>query len=166
VLYHFCSQTSCFDGKLPYDRLLLSKGVLYGTTSGGGAHDCGTAHSFDPSSFNCLTLYSFCAKTTDPSTIYGGLTLLEENNGPRLYGVGLAGGGHGHGAVYMLSPPTTEGGAFAEHTLYSFSPKKKCTDGSEPIFGAPLDLKGVLYGATSGGGNGSGGGVVYRLEDQ
>jgi uncharacterized repeat protein (TIGR03803 family) len=215
VLYNFCSQTSCADGKSPSaGRLLLTasgelygtaqagqqggtlyalsgsgggfqllhvfttggsndgvtpktgvvadkSGTLYGTTSGGGLHSCGTAFSFDPSSFVYQSLYSFCSQANDPTTIYGGLTLVENKSGTTLYGTGLAGGAYGHGALYSLTPPATLGAPWNEATLHGFCPHTGCRDGSTPGFAAPLDVKGEFYGMTTSGGA-HGGGVIYR----
>jgi len=214
VLYNFCSQTSCADGKNPGGgRLLLAQsgvlygtasagqqggtlfainpggsyqvlhvfttggsndgvtpkndviadknGTLYGTTSGGGLHSCGTAYSFDPSSFVYQSLYSFCSQTNDPSTIYGGLTLVENKKGTTLYGAGLAGGAYGHGGLFSLTPPTTLGAPWNEVTLHSFCPHTGCRDGSTPGFATLLNVNGEFYGMTTSGGT-HGDGVVYR----
>ncbi len=193
VLYNFCSQTSCADGKNPGGgRLLLAQsgatlrhriggpagrhavrdqpgrqlsgaatssrraqqrrrdakngviadknGTLYGTTSAGGLHSCGTAYSYDPSSFVYQSLYSFCSQANDPTTIYGGLTLVENKRGATLYGAGLAGGTHGHGALYSLTPPTTLGAPWNETTLHSFCPHIRCRDGATPAFATLLNV--------------------------
>jgi uncharacterized repeat protein (TIGR03803 family) len=215
VLYDFCNQTSCADGKSPSaGRLLLASsgvlygttqsgqqggvlygldptggffeivhvfttggsndgvtpktgviadknGTLYGTTSGGGLHSCGTAFSYDPSSFVYQSLYSFCSQANDPATIYGGLTLVENKRGTALYGTGLAGGAYGHGAFYSLTPPATQGMPWNETTLHSFCPRTGCKDGSTPGFAVPLDVKGEFYGTTTSGGAHNAG-VVYR----
>lgn len=215
VIYDFCNQTSCADGKSPSaGRLLLASsgvlygttqsgqqggilyaldptggffeivhvfttggsndgvtpktgviagknGTLYGTTSGGGLHGCGTAFSYDPSSFVYQSLYSFCSQANDPATIYGGLTLVENKSGTALYGTGLAGGAYGHGAFYSLTPPATQGMPWNETTLHSFCPRTGCKDGSTPGFAVPLDVKGEFYGTTTSGGAHDAG-VVYR----
>ena len=50
VLYNFCSEQNCLDGAGPSDGLVeATSGVLYGSTSGGGANGCGTAYSLDVS---------------------------------------------------------------------------------------------------------------------
>ena len=42
VLYSFCAQSNCTDGASPWASVIRSKGGLYGTTAGGGAHNDGT----------------------------------------------------------------------------------------------------------------------------
>lgn len=43
VLYSFCKKQNCTDGSAPYANLTGAKGLLYGTTYGGGAYGYGTA---------------------------------------------------------------------------------------------------------------------------
>jgi uncharacterized repeat protein (TIGR03803 family) len=46
TLYSFCTKTSCADGSVPYSGLFqATNGILYGTTSLGGASNSGTAFS-------------------------------------------------------------------------------------------------------------------------
>jgi uncharacterized repeat protein (TIGR03803 family) len=77
-----------------------------------------------------------------------------------LYGVTVAGGGSGAGAVYEVS----SGGE--EVLLYSFSG----SDGAQPDSVLLLDAKGNLYGTTQNGGSsacgGTGCGVVFELSPQ
>lgn len=216
VLYNFCNQANCADGKNPSaGRLLLAStgvlygttqngqqggvlyeldpsggffsivhvfttggsndgvspkngviadrsGVLYGTTSAGGLNGCGTVYSYDPSSFDYEQIYSFCSQAGDPSTIYGGLALVQNKFGTALYGTGLAGGAFGHGALYSLTPPAAPGASWSEQTLYSFCSKANCKDGTQPVFATPLNFNGALYGVTGGGGT-HGDGTVYRF---
>lgn len=43
VLYTFCAQANCADGKAPYPKLIMnSRGRLFGTTAEGGAYNGGT----------------------------------------------------------------------------------------------------------------------------
>jgi uncharacterized repeat protein (TIGR03803 family) len=73
-----------------------------------------------------------------------------------LYGTTSNGGGDGFGAVYKLSPGTSD---WSETTLYSFANGK---DGRFPFPGLAMDAAGNLYGMTSYGGS-FGWGTVYRL---
>ena len=65
-----------------------------------------------------------------------------------LYGATLVGGVNDLGAVYQLSPPATEGGAWTETVIFSFSG----LDGTLPFGRLQFDQNGLLYGTTSGGG--------------
>ncbi len=48
VVYSFCSQQNCTDGQYPSAGVIDLGGMLYGTTSGGGADSSyGTVFSFD-----------------------------------------------------------------------------------------------------------------------
>lgn len=214
VLYAFCSQSFCADGKFPYAaRLLLGsdgflygtasqsqqggtlyrvspggggfsvlhtftttgtdgqspitgvvadkQGIFYGTTRQGGTHGCGTAYSFNPTTFAYAQIYNFCDQAGDGTTLYGGLTVVQGKGPPTFYGAALAGGANGHGAIYTITPPATEGDNWHETTLYSFCPHSGCADGSTPAFATLVNLSGVLYGTTTGGGAQSVG-TVYR----
>lgn len=48
VVYSFCSQQNCTDGRLPAAGLISVNGTLYGTTEFGGGHDEGTVFSIVP----------------------------------------------------------------------------------------------------------------------
>lgn len=74
-----------------------------------------------------------------------------------LYGTTTAGGAHGQGDVFELSPAT--GGAWTETVLYSF---QGSADGSLPAAGVIFDNKGNLYGTLYNGGA-FGHGAVYEL---
>jgi uncharacterized repeat protein (TIGR03803 family) len=84
-----------------------------------------------------------------------------------LYGT-TAYGGTGSisaGTVYSLTPPASPGGRWIESLLYSFAGG---SDGAVPSEGVTIGADGVLYGATSQGGNSncmfdSGCGTVYSL---
>jgi hypothetical protein len=96
------------------------------------------------------------------------LTPLFIDKSGALYGITPSGSlpncPNGCGAVFKITPPVTEGGAWKEHTLYQF---KGGSDGGTPDT-MILDSKGVIYGTTNFAGavNGScpsGCGVVFRL---
>ncbi len=49
VLYSFCAQTNCTDGRTPQAGLIMdAKGDLFGTASGGGANNGGTVFELVP----------------------------------------------------------------------------------------------------------------------
>jgi uncharacterized repeat protein (TIGR03803 family) len=90
-------------------------------------------------------LYSF-AGSEDAAFPSGGLVADRVGN---LYGVTLLGGANNLGAVYQLSPPTTEGGSWTETVIFSFSG----ADGTLPSGQLQFDQNGALYGTTDGGGS-------------
>src|SRR5580658_10361912 len=58
VLHDFTGQDN---RSLPYGGLILSGGVLYGTTSGGGTGNTGTVFKINPKGTGKSTLHSFAA---------------------------------------------------------------------------------------------------------
>ena len=168
VLHTFCGQTGCADGSEPYAGLVFDQnGNLYGTTynGGGGASSgclsgragCGVVFKVTPEGSETI-LYSFCAKSncTDGELPLAGLIFDRQGD---LYGTTDAGGAHGYGVVFKLTP----GGK--ETVLYSFCTQYKdgiCADGRHPSAGLVFDHKGNLYGSTRYGGAYEGG-VLFRL---
>lgn len=148
------------DGTGPVASLLNVNGVLYGTTVNGGTNclkggGCGTVFRITTDGVESV-LHSFGSITNDGAFPYAGLTSV---NG-ELYGTTQYGGtGHcqggaarGCGTVFKITP---EG---VETVLYSFKGGK---DGSNPTTGL-LNVGGVLYGTTGGGGE-SRNGTVYKI---
>jgi len=134
------------------------KGNLYGTTSGGGAHNEGIVFELSPSaggSWKENVLHSFYYRN-DGNFPYGGLIFDEQGN---LYGTLSTGGPHQAGTVFKLTP-TSNG--WTETLLHSFCSAQRCTDGSGPFSGLILDPAGDLYGATFGGGR-YGDGALFKL---
>jgi hypothetical protein len=112
------------------------------------------------------TIYKFQG-APDGELPYGPLV---EHNGS-FYGITIAGGVPGCGgsqigcgSVYQLTPPSSEGGAWTETTIYAF---QGSPDGQNPWGPLSFDSNGNLYGTTSWGGSGieygDGAGIVYRL---
>ena len=139
------------DGSSPQGFLIQdATGLIYGTTSGGGAYGGGTV--FRLASTAKMTLHSF-GSGSDGSVPLGGLAFDSAGN---LYGTTSAGGAHGNGAVFTL---TRHGLIYTESVLYSFGTG---TDGTVPYAGVTLDSAGNLMGTTSAGGS-SGYGTVFAL---
>jgi uncharacterized repeat protein (TIGR03803 family) len=142
------------DGYYPNAGLIAFKGKLYGTTLLGGAGtscggQCGTIYSIDLKTGREKILYSFLGGT-DGS--YPSASLLAA--GQQFYGTTGEGGTANVGTVYSFDPTTR-----METVLYSF--QQNGSDGEGP--GASLiDVGGVLYGTTGGGGT-YGGGTVFSL---
>ena len=102
VLYSFCAQAGCKDGSSPEAGLVLdAKGNLYGTTySGGGPKKRGTVFEVSPSGTETV-LHSFNAKGTDGYNPSASLVMDAKGN---LYGTTYAGGAHGGGTVFEVTP--------------------------------------------------------------
>lgn len=171
------------NGSYPLADLISDlSGNLYGTTEIGGSGNClddtgftegcGTIFSLSPPAsggpWTLRTLYSFTAGN-DGAYPWSGLSFDDKGN---LYGTAPDGGGRGSctdiagiglgcGTVYKLTPPATIGGTWTETTLYSFSGG---SNGGTP-YGRVLLHQGILYGTTTGFGNGSAGslGTVFGI---
>ncbi len=110
-------------------------------------------------------LHTFTGQNGDGSAPYG--CPLRGKSGA-LYGTTQEGGTLGLGIVYELTPPATQGGAWTENVIYTFTGG---TDGSYPFTSLVMGKSGALYGTTSVGGdagspigcNGLGCGTVYEL---
>jgi uncharacterized repeat protein (TIGR03803 family) len=138
------------NGKFPYtySGLVVSGGMLYGTTNIGGANNDGTVFSVPVTGGTLTTLYSFdnAGHGYNP---YGGLTLVDGT----LYGTAVSGGPAGHGTVFSL--PITGG---TPTVLASFSGG---VNGANPEGGLTV-VGGTLYGTTQRGGT-SNFGTVFSL---
>jgi hypothetical protein len=170
-------------GSQPRGNLVADKdGNLYGTAQmyGTGA---GTVFKLTrpvppKEQWTETVLYSFTGDTkasSDAGFPQSGVIFDAAGN---LYGV-AAGGANGLGAVFKLSPPSSEGGQWTESVLHSFA--GGLTDGAlvqhagspdgELTEGVVFDDSGNLYGVTEYGGSGLqefgycqyGCGVVYEL---
>jgi uncharacterized repeat protein (TIGR03803 family) len=166
VLYSFTPGT---DGFNPVAGLTSVKGTLYGTTYLGGGctsekEGCGTVFAVDPETGAETVLHAF-AGGTDGSYPFAGMIAV---NGT-LYGTTNEGGGTGCdgtgcGTVFALDLKSG-----SEKVLYSFCSQQNCADGASPE-ASLLDINGVLYGATEGGGTGACGtqgcGTVFSLNPE
>ncbi len=145
VVWSFGSGT---DGQYPSD-LIDVKGMLYGTTLGGGANGGGTVFAVDRKSGTENVVYAFCSQNNCVDGASPSGRLIDVNG--TLYGT-TASGGSGllgpHGTVFALNPRTG-----VEIVLYSFCNQQNCSDGSSPLAGLTR-VRGVLYGTTQGGGTG------------
>ena len=171
VLYNFQGGK---DGLFPWGDLVFdSHGNLYGATQFGGGKgttcnqyfdgNCGTVFELSPpkqkgGKWTEKILHSF-AGGTDGATPNGGLVLDSKG---AIYGTTYSGGNescHCYGTAFELVPPTKHDGAWVEKQLHIFTGG---SDGGQPSAGMIFDTKGSLYGV-AGGGNVSGGGIVFRL---
>lgn len=149
------------DGAIPCGGLVLSNGVLYGTTLAGGFGENGTIFSLGTDGNGFAVLHHFTA--LDPTTrtnADGGKPVANLLlSGGTLYGTAPAGGSGAGGTVFALS----NGSQF--QTLYNFSAVNSANgtnaDGAIPV--GDLVLAGnSLYGTTFAGGFGAAG-TVFSL---
>jgi uncharacterized repeat protein (TIGR03803 family) len=101
------------DGAAPYAPLILMRGSLYGTTSGGGgsgcsSSGCGTLFQLTPPAAPTMhwsenVLYRFSG-APDGASLGGGLMFnaFGFGSGLAIYGVAYAGGASGKGTVFTL----------------------------------------------------------------
>ncbi len=141
------------DGANPAAALILSNGVLYGTTANGGASGGGTVFRVNTDGTGFTNLYTFTGGS-DGLTPAGRLLL----SGNTLYGTAQNGGDNAVGTVFSVN---TDGTGFA--TLHGFTGTG--TDGSSPSAGLVLS-GGQLFGTTQNGdsGDGSQDGTVFRID--
>jgi uncharacterized repeat protein (TIGR03803 family) len=164
VLYRFCQNSGCQDGRNPEGSLLLGKdGALYGTTASGGAsggvtfcwesfQGCGTVFKLTPSGSGYIesVLYSFCdVNGYCPGGVAPVAGLVFGKDGA-LYGttsVSCAGLDEWCGTVFKLK---RSGSRYTATTLYN------CANGGYCNFllaGVIFDKTGALWGtAFTGGG--------------
>ena len=152
VLYSFCQQQNCADGANSYAALIAVNGILYGTTSNGGAYNAGTIFSLDPTTDVETVLHSFAGGSDGALP----LAALIDVNG-KLYGTTSEGGTQnsscytgGCGTVFSLDLTTGK-----EKVLYAFCQQQNCADGQTPQANL-IHVNRILYGTTQYGGvNGS-----------
>lgn len=153
VIYSFRGDT---DGANPgYGNLTFDHaGNIYGTTYFGGNNAEGVVYKLTLSngSWTESAIHTFSG-TSDGENPYSSAIFDAAGN---LYGTTFAGGAHGYGTVFQLTP---NGSNWTENTLYAF---QSANNGGKPFGGVVFDTAGNLYGATSSGGTNSGG-TAYEL---
>ena len=144
VIYSFCSQSSCADGRAPFDGLIDVTGVLYGTTDVGGKgachHGCGTVFSFDPATGAERVLHSFRRPNADGKYPFAGLIDLKGD----LYGTTEGDNGR-HQSCGNAFSVDARSGAFT--VLHSFGGSDGCLPEASLLL-----LKGSMFGSTVQGG--------------
>jgi|GEM_PF-763754 len=131
------------DGARPCGSLLLSGGVLYGMTSGGGPTEMGTVFKMDLDGTDFSLLHYFPESAGDGGRPNGSLV----ESGGTLYGMTSAGGGGGGGGLGTIFKIDTDGSDYTQ--IYSFAGSP--TDGKSP-YGSLIVSGGLLYGMTPLGG--------------
>lgn len=145
VLYPFGDDGA--DGEFATAGVTLVNGVLYGTTSEGGANQVGNIYSYDLSSGIGTNLYSFTGYP-DAEFPEAGLLSFDET----LYGT-TTGQGEDFGSVFAFAPQSG-----IETLLHQFSG----SDGANPTANL-IAYKGMLYGTTEFGGGQHSGGTVFKI---
>jgi uncharacterized repeat protein (TIGR03803 family) len=115
-------------------------GMLYGTTSGGGAKTFGTV--FVRSSSGRVRILHNFRSGADGAEPLGALVALRG----MLYGTTAFGGKDGDGTVFSIAP------SGKERVVYSF---KGGSDGATPALAGMVAVNGTLYGTTNAGGDSS-----------
>jgi len=152
-IYSFGSREH--DGGYPGARVVFGPdGLLYGTTSSGGAEGYGTVFSLRPPATACTTalcpwaetiLYSFTGGADGAYPQFGDLAFDQAGN---IYGTTYGGGSSNDGVVFKLA---RSGGGWTESVLWNFGG----SSGAGPYAGVIFDSAGDLYGTTPG--------TVYEL---
>lgn len=148
-LYTFGSQNH--DGIYPEARVVFGPdGVLYGTTSYGGAEGYGTVFSLRPPAAACKAavcpwtetiLYNFSGGADGAYPGFGDLVFDAAGN---IYGTTYGGGGSSNGGVVFKL--TRSGNSWTESVIWTFI----CNSGGcNPYGGVIFDNAGNLYGTAS-----------------
>jgi uncharacterized repeat protein (TIGR03803 family) len=169
VLYNFCSQANCVDGRNPNNNLTYAgaasnkpydgRSPLYGAFYETGAYGDGFVFALQPGKGEKpwveKSLYSFCAGggSCADGGLPGYVTLDKKGN---LLGTTFQGGADAGGTVFELSPKGKK--KWTETLLYSFCAELGCADGGGPD-SIVLDKSGDIYGVTNQGGYRSCGGI-------
>jgi uncharacterized repeat protein (TIGR03803 family) len=146
IIHRF--QGGVSDGSQVFSGLTFDEdGNLYGTTSKGGTHECGTVFKLAKSATGWKeSLLHIFACGADGNFPVAGVTFDAKGN---LYGTtdfGGIPGQNGYGTIFKLSPSE---GAWKETVLHRFSNGR---DGAEPAGQLIFDSRGHLLGTTYAGG--------------
>ncbi len=156
VLYDFCAQVGCTDGRHPSPALIQGlDGNLYGGGYAGGLYQAGTIFKLTPTG-QMTSLYNFCSQAgcADGASPYGSFLLGIDGN---IYGATWFGGTAGYGTLFKMTP----GGQFT--TVHTFCLQAGCPDGEYPWGSLVQDTLGNIYGTASAGGAHGSDGTVFRL---
>jgi len=175
VLYSFCSQSGCADGRAPdSDVFIDGTGNIFGTTRYGGSTavitgiGAGVVYKLDnPNGCSvggvpewCVTdLWQFCKASVGSVTCPDGLNPssgfpLYVDSAGKFYGTTMAGGANGDGVVFKVGA--------TEHVLHDFC-YSSCGEGWLPLGGLVADSSGNLYGTTQNGGTSTFNGTVFEI---
>jgi uncharacterized repeat protein (TIGR03803 family) len=159
AIIHAFQTSNKYDGANPGSGVVADgSGALYGTTVAGGKSAFGTVYKLAPptqvgGAWKQNILYSF---TGADGQFPAGSLLLTKNH--TIFGTTLY-TSSSYGSVFELVPPSSQGAAWTEAVLHSFSGG---VDGGEPDSGVIMDNLGRLYGTTQLGGKEKVG-VVFQM---
>ncbi|MEI9931556.1 MAG: choice-of-anchor tandem repeat GloVer-containing protein [Rhizomicrobium sp.] len=153
VLFAFCSQDQCIDGKTPAGVVANSLGVLFGTTS---------TNIFQLSQTDGVwsetVLHSFCSEANCADGANSLAPPVIDASG-YLYGTTSEWGlFQNAGVVFKLIP---NGTSSQYSVIYSFCPEG-CSQGSMPFSGVVLDSSGDLFGTAT---QSEKSGCVFEIKD-
>jgi uncharacterized repeat protein (TIGR03803 family) len=154
------------EGRFPVGPLTLhGRGVLYGTTGGGGLYNSGTVFQLVPptvagGAWTENVLYSFGGSNNDGQSPTYGVIFDSAGN---LYGTTSSGGDASTGTVFKLSPPALSSGNWTESVLHSFGVYNGGKDAGFTSGGLVFSKNGVLFGTTGSGGTANVGEVFGLL---
>jgi uncharacterized repeat protein (TIGR03803 family) len=167
VLYSFCLETNCPDGRFPLGGLVRdAPGNLYGTTvEGSGGGDYGNVFELSPPTqggqWTERVLWSFRGNLGADGCYPKGKLVFDVSG--NLYGVASAcgAGQAAQGAAFELQP--SGNGVWTEAIIHTFrGDADQSPFGYDPEAGLIFDQVGNLYGTTGAGGKHQNG-VVYSL---
>jgi uncharacterized repeat protein (TIGR03803 family) len=142
------------DGEGPFAGLLeAERGVLFGTTYGGGRYELGTVFRMRSDGSDYRVLHSFMAAHAEGGLPTADLVVAADGT---LYGTTQAGGHKNEGTIFKLN---RDGRAF--RVVHSFGSTKG--DGRVSYAGLLASTSGSLYGSTEQGGAGDMG-TIFRLQ--
>jgi len=148
------------DGAWPQAGLVLSNGILYGTTMNGGFYGGGTVFKIqtDGLGFGVLKHFPWQGGAVSTNTSHPQADLVLVGN--TLYGTSYYGGTSNTGTIFKLN---TDGNGYAVLKSFSGNPQNIYlpSDGAMPYAGLLFD-NGNLYGTTEGGGT-LGYGTVFSI---
>lgn len=159
-LYNFSASSSLTnsDGANP-EALLISSGILFGTTYNGGAWGSGAVFRIGTNGAGFTNLYSFTRTINSTNKDGQGPQAALIIAGNTLYGATGGGGLGGNGTLFRIN---LDGTGFTNlHSFSPLTPQGTNADGANPSAALVL-AGGILYGTAYAGGSG-GNGTVYAI---
>lgn len=140
--------SSCF-----FISSLSAQVTLYGTTSGGGAHDSGTIFSYNVTTATFTDLIDFGTAAPGYQPRCSLLMAIDGN----MYGMTLFGGPNGNGNIFKYNPNSP-----AYTNLVDFTGNSGLFPGKSPYGSLIQATDSNLYGLTAEGGNGFPDGNLFK----